>query len=104
MCQPTVRACRCTQNSVVVVLVGIRKKEEEWWIRVESEPYVLSGFLGYRPGHVSLFLNGENLADARQTQWTSVLRPDRGVDGRWAVATWVPPDGRVFNGGVRLSL
>lgn len=79
------------------------KNREKWRIRVESEPYVLSGFLGYRPGHVSLFLNAENLADARQTQWTSVLRPDRGVDDRWAVDTWVPPDGRVFNGGVRLS-
>ena len=49
-----------------------------------------------------LFLNLENLSNVRQTKWDSLLRPSRGVDGRWTVDAWAPLDGRVINGGVRL--
>jgi hypothetical protein len=31
-----------------------------------------------------------------------LLRPQRGVDGRWTTDAWAPLDGRVFNGGVRM--
>jgi len=32
-----------------------------------------------------------------------LLRPARGVDGRWTVDAWAPLDGRVINGGLRIS-
>ena len=71
--------------------------------RTESRPYLLVGFLAVRKiGPVSLFLNAENLNDVRQTGWDPLLRPNRGVDGRWTVDAWAPLEGRVFNGGVRL--
>jgi outer membrane receptor for ferrienterochelin and colicins len=72
--------------------------------RSESKPYVSTGFLVERKvRRFLLFLNAENLTDARLTRWEPLLRPTRGVDGRWTVDAWAPLDGRVFNGGVRLS-
>jgi len=62
------------------------------------------GFLAERRiGPIRLFLNAENLANVRQTRSDSLLRPDRGVDGRWTVDAWAPLDGRVFNGGIRFQ-
>ena len=73
--------------------------------RGTSKPYVVIGLLvEKRVGLARLFLNGENLTDVRQTRWDSLLRPSRGVDGRWTVDAWAPVDGRVINGGVRLGL
>ena len=40
---------------------------------------------------VRLFVNGENLTDVRQTRWDPLLRPSRGVDGRWTVDAWALP-------------
>ena len=60
-------------------------------------------FAERRFGPVRLFINGENLTDTRQTRYDSLLRPQRHVDGRWTVDAWAPLDGRVINGGVRLS-
>ncbi len=102
-------------------IVGMWEKKDTWRIgvecyytgsqrleenpyRSESEPYVSTGFLVERKlGRVRLFLNAENLTDARQTRWDPLLRPSRGVDGRWTVDAWAPLDGRVFNGGIRLG-
>ena len=70
--------------------------------REDSEPYVIVGFLvEKRLGLARLFLNAENITDVRQTKWDSLLRPSRGVDGRWTVDAWAPVDGRAINGGVR---
>jgi iron complex outermembrane receptor protein len=71
--------------------------------RDESAPYTEFGVLASRRiGRALLFVNGENLTDVRQTNWDPLLRPSRGVDGRWTVDAWAPLDGRVINGGVRL--
>jgi iron complex outermembrane receptor protein len=71
--------------------------------RTESAAYSLFGVLASRRiGRVLLFINGENLANVTQTAWDPLLRPDRGVDGRWTVDAWAPLDGRVINGGVRV--
>jgi iron complex outermembrane receptor protein len=79
-----------------------RQRLEENPYRSESHAYSLEGFLIERIlGPVRLFLNAENLGDVRQTRWDPLLRPDRGVDGRWTVDAWAPLDGRVLNGGVR---
>ena len=53
--------------------------------------------------HARLFLNLENLTNIRQTRWDSLLRSNRGSDGRWTVDGWAPLDGRVINGGVRFN-
>jgi iron complex outermembrane receptor protein len=70
-----------------------------------SKPYVIFGIMGERRvnRHMRLFLNLENLTDVRQTRWNSLLRPNRGPDGRWTVDAWAPLDGRVINGGVRFN-
>jgi iron complex outermembrane receptor protein len=72
--------------------------------RDESAPYHVFGVLASRRvGRAILFVNGENLTDIKQTDWDPLLRPSRGVDGRWTVDAWAPLDGRVINGGVRLK-
>ena len=70
-----------------------------------SKPYVIFGIMGERRvnRHMRLFLNLENLTNIRQTRWNSLLRPNRGPDGRWTVDAWAPLDGRVINGGVRFN-
>jgi iron complex outermembrane receptor protein len=81
-----------------------RQRLEQNPYRAESKPYVVFGFLAERKlGPIRLFLNAENLTDVRQTRWDPLLRPDRGVDGRWTVDAWAPLDGRVLNGGIRLK-
>jgi outer membrane receptor for ferrienterochelin and colicins len=54
-------------------------------------------------GRVRAFVNGENLANVRQTRWDPLIRSTRGLDGRWTVDAWAPLDGRNINGGVRLQ-
>jgi iron complex outermembrane receptor protein len=72
--------------------------------RTESRPYSVFGVLATRRiGRVLLFINGENLTDVRQTRWESLVRPARGLDGRWTIDAWAPLDGRNINGGVRLA-
>ena len=72
--------------------------------RTETKAYVLFGLLAEHTfGHFRLFVNVENLTGVRQTRWDPLLRPDRGIDGRWTVDAWAPLDGRVLNGGIRLK-
>jgi outer membrane receptor for ferrienterochelin and colicins len=100
-------------------LVGMWAKEDagrvglEWYYtgrqrleanpyRGESRSYMLVGALVERKvGKARVFVNGENLADVRQTTWDPLFRPARAVDGRWTVDAWAPLDGRNINGGVR---
>ena len=49
-----------------------------------------------RVGVARVFVNAENITDVGQTN--SLIRPDRGVDGRWTVDAWAPVDGRAING------
>lgn len=103
-----------------VGLVGVWEREDAWRIglesyytgrqrleanpyRSESAPYTLVGALVERViGAVRVFVNGENLTNVRQTQFDRLIRPTRGVDGRWAVDAWSPLDGRNINAGVRV--
>jgi iron complex outermembrane receptor protein len=81
-----------------------RQRLEQNPYRAESESYVIVGALAERAvGPVRFFLNAENLTNVRQTRWDPLVRPHRGVDGRWTVDAWAPLDGRVFNGGIRLA-
>jgi iron complex outermembrane receptor protein len=79
-------------------LVGMWEKEKAGRIGVESYYTGRHTF-----GHLRLFVNVENLGNVRQTQWDPLLRPDRGVDGRWTVDAWAPLDGRVLNAGIRVK-
>jgi iron complex outermembrane receptor protein len=70
--------------------------------RATSEPYFIVGLLAEkRLGRARFFLNAENITNVRQTRWDPLLRPTRGVDGRWTVDAWAPLDGWMLNGGVR---
>lgn len=72
--------------------------------RTFSEPYVLFGFLvEKRFGRFKTYVNAEDLGNVRQTKYDPLLRPSRGLDGRWTTDAWAPLDGRVFNGGVRAT-
>lgn len=68
-------------------------------------PYVIVGAMGERKvsKHVKVFINLENLANARQTRWDQILLSQRSPDGRWTVDARAPLEGRVINGGVRLA-
>jgi len=79
-----------------------RQRLEANPFRDESAPYQLFGLLAtHRVGRAVLYINGENLANVKQTDWDPLIRPTRGVDGRWTVDAWAPLDGRNINGGVR---
>ncbi len=72
--------------------------------RQRSEAYPYFGALAERAfGRYRLFVNFENLTDARQTRTAPLVRPSRFVDGRWTVDAWGPLEGRVVNGGIRIQ-
>ena len=69
-----------------------------------SRRYLLfGGLFERRVGRARFFVNVENLADIRQTKYDPLTRPVPLADGRWTVESWAPLDGRVWNGGVRVS-
>jgi outer membrane receptor for ferrienterochelin and colicins len=81
-----------------------RQRLEANPFRNESRSYMVVGALiERRIGTARVFVNGENLGNVRQTTWDPLIRPSRGVDGRWTVDAWAPLDGRNINGGVRFQ-
>jgi iron complex outermembrane receptor protein len=81
-----------------------RQRLDENPYRGESVPYWIFGLLVERHfGPVRLFVNAENLSNVRQTRYDRLVRPQRNFDGRWTVDAWAPLEGRVINGGLRLS-
>ena len=87
----------------------------EWYYvgeqRLEANPYrdsspgymLVGALVARRLGRYRLFVNAENLGDVRQTDFDPLLRPSRGIDGRWTVDAWAPLDGRNINAGVRIA-
>jgi outer membrane receptor for ferrienterochelin and colicins len=72
--------------------------------RTESLPYVILGFLAERRcGPARLFLNAENLLDARQTRWDPLLLPTLATESHWTTDVWAPLEGRTSKAGVRLE-
>lgn len=81
-----------------------RQRLEDNPYRSESATYVVfGGLVERRFGRFRLFVNAENLANVRQTEWNPLIRPLRAADGRWTVDAWAPLDGRVMNGGLRVQ-
>ena len=90
------------RTGVEVYYTGTQRLEENPF-RTRSEPYVIVGLLAERQfGRLRLFINGENLTGVRQTEWDTLLRPNRAPDGRWTVDAWAPLEGRTINGGIRV--
>ena len=80
-----------------------RQELDENPYRTVAPAHVILGFLVERRfGRARLFLNAENLLDARPTRWDPLVLPTRDATGRWTTDAWAPLEGRVFNGGVRL--
>ena len=81
-----------------------RQMLEENPYRAAGRPHMLIGALGERRlGNVRVFLNAENLLNVRQTRHDPLVLPAPRPDGRWTVDAWAPLEGRVVNGGIRLS-
>jgi outer membrane receptor for ferrienterochelin and colicins len=82
-----------------------RQELDENPYRTISRPYVILGLLAERRfGSARIFLNAENLLDARQTRWDPLLLSARAAEGRWTTDVWAPLEGRTFNAGVRIEL
>ena len=82
-----------------------RQELEDDPYRSRSRRYLIVGVMVERrlENGVRLFLNAENLLDARQTRWSPLLRPSQAPDGRWVTDVWAPLDGRTINAGVRVG-
>lgn len=73
--------------------------------RETSRPYLIVGLLlERRIGPARVFVNAENLLDARQTRWDPLPLPERSRELRWTTDAWAPLEGRSINAGVRLDL
>jgi iron complex outermembrane receptor protein len=85
-------------------LTGRQDLEDDPYREV-SRAFVILGFLAEHKltSGLRVFLNAENLLDARQTRWNSLVRPTQAPDGRWTTDVWAPLEGRAFNAGVRVS-
>ena len=83
--------------------VGRQELDDDPYL-THGRPHVLLGLLGERRiGRVRLFVNAENLFDVRQTRHAPLVRRSPRADGRWTTDAWGPLDGRVVNGGIRVS-
>jgi len=87
---------------VEVYYTGLQSLDENPY-RSESEPYWILGFLVERRfGPARLFVNFENVLNARQTLHDPLVLPTRTLEGEWLTDVWAPLDGRTLNGGIRL--
>lgn len=81
-----------------------RQDLEENPYRRTSRPYLIFGILAERRfGRARLFLNAENLFDARPTRFHPLVLPAPSPEGRWTTDAWAPLEGRTFNAGVRID-
>ena len=81
-----------------------RQSLDENPYRTTSRPYLVLGLLAERRvGPARLFVNFENFTNVRQTRHDPLVLPTRAADGRWTTDAWAPLEGRVVNGGARLT-
>lgn len=77
---------------------------------VEEDPYrgrtpaytTVDILVSRRVGPFTLFANGENLTDVRQTGWDPLLRGSEGPGGRWTTDEWAPLEGRTVRLGLQV--
>lgn len=71
--------------------------------RTSSVPYTTVGLLvEQRIGSATVFVNGENLTNVRQTRFDPLLLPSQDPTGRWTTPEWAPLEGRTVNAGIRI--
>lgn len=88
---------------VEVYYTGRQTLEDDAWVAT-SRPYVHVGLLvERRVGRARVFVNSENLLGFRQTVTDPLVRPTRGLGGRWTNDVWGPLEGRVANVGLRYA-
>ncbi|MEJ2215295.1 MAG: TonB-dependent receptor [Gemmatimonadota bacterium] len=79
--------------------------------RLEEDPYrtFTPGFttveilVSKRFGGLTVYVNGDDLTNVRQTHWDPLLRTTPGLGGVWATEQWAPLRGRTVNFGARVS-
>jgi outer membrane receptor protein involved in Fe transport len=70
--------------------------------RTRSKPYLyLMAIYARQLGPLELVANFENLLDVKQTDTDSLVRPTRGMAGRWTTDVWAPLEGFMANVAVR---
>jgi len=85
-----------------VFYVG-RQRLEDNPFREVSKPHTTIGLLASRQiGRAQVYVNGDNVANVRQTRFDPLLRTSPDERGRWTVEEWAPLEGRSVNLGVRL--
>ncbi len=68
-----------------------------------TRPYWILGLFGEKwLGKYSLFINAENITDTRQGRYTQVVFPPHQNPSFGEI--YVPTEGRVFNGGIKIRL
>ncbi|MBE0368172.1 TonB-dependent receptor plug domain-containing protein [Pseudoalteromonas aurantia] len=72
--------------------------------RDKSDAYWHLGLLGQITlGHISWFINAENLLNIRQTKEDTLILPEQSPSGRWTTDIWSRNDGFTVNAGVRIQ-
>ncbi len=70
--------------------------------RTSSKPYLYMMALAAKEfGPVELVANFENLLNVRQTDTDRLVRPTRGMGGRWTTDVWAPLEGFMANVALR---
>lgn len=82
---------------------GRQPLEDNPYRAAARRQFLVGALLERRVGRARFFVNGENLLDVRQTKHDPLVLPARAADGRWTVDAWAPLEGRVINGGVRVT-
>jgi iron complex outermembrane receptor protein len=92
-----------TRAGIEIFYTGRQALEDDPY-RTTSLPYTTIGILVEQKfGHVSAFLNGENLTGVRQTKFDPLLLPRQSGTGKWTTPEWAPLEGRIFNAGFRIT-
>jgi iron complex outermembrane receptor protein len=93
-----------TRVSVETFYTGRQPLADDPYRSLSRSYATLGLLLTRRVGRAQLFVNGENLTDVRQTKYDPLLLPTPGRGGRWTTDQWAPLEGRIVNGGARVSL
>ena len=91
-----------TRVGLEIFYTGRQRVDDDPY-RAVSAPYTTFGLLvEQRVGSATLFANGENLTNVRQTRFDPLLLPAQDPTGRWTTPEWAPLEGRMLNAGVRV--
>ena len=70
--------------------------------RTKSKPYLYVMAIAVRQiGRLEAVANFENLLNVRQTKTDPLVRPTRGIGGRWTTDVWAPVEGFMANVALR---